>query len=324
MSSSEQIWNLYNKIQKQITEPKLFQNRGDYTRVALHGSTLTSEYLNDLLESCVGLYNQVDSVVEALKLTVPEIYEELKELINKKVVGEQSDNYRMVEFKAPEYSTHFGSVSVPLISSMPFGIKNVINLLTRAYENIEVSGAVATDSCYYTARITLGALRPALTHLLVRFNHVMMYPHRIVFDRMVLEGALRRHGMNRVVGYVQSAEEHFNQQKYVEFCAISRNALQEAVKSVCLTVDGAEHGFSNNCNRLHEIGFLRGTIIKQMKEFNGALSAGGSHPPEEEMSDDEAKFLLDSLYSFLGLVALRLSSYRKKTRPETNSMIRKQ
>lgn len=323
MSSSEQVWNLYDEIQNRIVRPELHPQRGDFHRVILDSKYLTSKYLNDLLESCVKLFNQIDSVIEALKLTVPEVHEDLKELIIKKVIGGASDKYQTVQFHAPEYHSDLGKVDIPSPSSMPSGIRNVIDLLTRAYEYREASWHVTSDSCYYTARISFCALRPALTHLLTRFNYVMMYPHRIVADRIILETALRRHGMNRVVAYVQSAEEYFNQQKYVEFCAISRNALQEALKSICLTVDGAEHGFSSNCGRLHDIGFLKGTIIKQMKEFNGALSAGGSHPPEEEMSDDEAKFLLDSLYSFLGLVALRLSRYRK-TRPETNSMTRKQ
>jgi hypothetical protein len=93
---------------------------------------------------------------------------------------------------------------------------------------------------------------------------------------------------------------------------MSRNAVQEITKSICLGLFGEEHGYSENLKRLEESGYLRGTIVKQAKEFGGSLSACGSHPPTEDLSPDEAKFLLDSLYSFLGLLALRLSSFKEK------------
>jgi len=133
-------------------------------------------------------------------------------------------------------------------------------------------------------------------------------------DRKILEVGLKKHGMYQVVDFIRSAEEYFNNQKYIEFCAISRNALHQVVKKACLLIDGEEHGFSNNRNRLDEIGFLKGPIAKQMKEFSGTLSACGSHPPKEKLTDDEAKFLLDSLYSFLGLITLRLATFTKRTR----------
>jgi hypothetical protein len=138
-----------------------------------------------------------------------------------------------------------------------------------------------------------------------------MYPHRLVLDRVVLKAVLRREGMDSVIFYIQSSEQHFNEKKYVEFCAMARNTLQETVKNICLVVFGSDHGFSDNLRALENSGYLRSTISKQAKEFGGSLSAFGSHPPTESLSPDEAKFLLDSLYSIVGLLALRLTTFKK-------------
>ena len=195
---------------------------------------------------------------------------------------------------------------------MPFGIRSVIDLLSKAMECGVGGLRTDSDAYYYTAWVSYRSLEGALKQFSTRFNYVMLYPHRIVLDRVVLETALRKEGMEKVISFVQSAEEHFNEGKYVEFCAMSRNALQETIKNLCLVLDGAEHGFSENLKRLNEICYIKSTIVKQAKEFGGSLSACGSHPPEETLSDEEAKFLLDSLYGFLGVFLLRLSSFKKK------------
>lgn len=312
MALTERIKDLYEEIRKKFQKSDIQLGRGNYPGVLVGAERLSSEFLDELVRSCGELYNQIDSVVQALKLTVPEVYDKNLSFIKAKVIGQLRTEQELVDFRAPAASYLAGDVEVPSSDKLPLGISRVIDLLVRAVEALESGHRVSSDEFYCTAKVSFGALRPALTRFLTRFGYVMMYPHRIVLDRMVLETGLKKHGMERVVGYVQSAEESFNHQKYVEFCAISRNALHEAVKNVCLIVDGVEKGFPNNCRRLKEIGFLRGTIIKQMKEFSGSLSAGGSHPPKGKMSDDEAKFLLESLYGFLGLVVLRLSSFRQK------------
>jgi len=317
MSSAEHIWNLYDKIRDEFFRSSVETPTGKYPIVTIDGKEITSEFLDALLQSCVELYNQIDSSVEVLKLTVPEVYEELKELISTKIIGKAFEKCEFVVFRQPEYSYYEGEVEVNPVSRLPLGIKNIIDLLSKAFENREAKWIVLSDQFYYTAKASFRALRASLTYLLTRFDYVMMYPHRIVIDRIVLEAGLRKHGMDRVVGYIESAEEYFNQQKYVEFCAISRNALHDAIKNICFIIDGVEHGFSNNCNRLKELGFFKNTTLKQMKEFSGGLSACGSHPPEEELSNEEAKFLLDSLYGFLGLTVLSLSSF-KKTKSKTS------
>ena len=101
----------------------------------------------------------------------------------------------------------------------------------------------------------------------------------------------------KALQYVYASEEHYNNQKSIEFCAIARNALEEVVNNTCLILEGFDKGFSENLNKLKEIGFLKGTIVRQIKQYSGSLSAGGSHPPSEEMSLNEMKLLQDNLYS---------------------------
>lgn len=312
MSSNEQLWNLFDKINSVFQKTTLSYPLGKYPRVFVEGKNLTSELVDNQLQSCVELYNQIDSIVEALKLTVPEIYEEQKILIENRVIGKKSEGQKIVEFLKSQYINAAGNVSRPPPSTLPLGIRGVIDLLTRSYEYLQSGLLVNSDELYYTTTISFKSLRVALRRLLGRFNYVMMYPHRILVDRTILETGLRKHGMFQVLDFVRSAEENFNNRKYIEFCAISRNALHQAVGKTCLFIDGEEHGFSSNLKRLSETGFLRSTIAKQMKEFSGSLSSCGSHPPKEKLTENEAKFLLDSLYSFLGLVSLRLSTTKKR------------
>ena len=247
----------------------------------------------------------------ALKLTIPDVYEEQKNLIEIVTLGGTGDKFKLAGFN--HTSDVWSNIENPKPSEMPKGINTIISLLTKAYEFRQTGFVLDSDIHLYTALLSFQNLRVALTRLLTRFNHVMMYHHRIIVDRIILETSLRKFGMFQVIDYLQSAEQHFNSQKTIEFCAMSRNALHEAVKKTALVIDGVEHGFPDNCTRFKEIGFLKSTILKQMKEFSGSLSACGSHPPTEKISEEEMKFLLDSLYSFLGLLPLRLSKFKKPT-----------
>jgi len=308
MSSSDKIKEEYKKIAAQFSEVKITRQPYQYPELLLNKSSLTSDHIDSLIQSCSEFFNQVDSLVTALRLTIPDVYEEQKDLIENRVLGKTGVNVKIAEFDDNSSSR----IDNPTLSEMPKGINNIIELLIKSFEYRQKGSIITSDRYFYTASMSFFNLRAALTRLLARFNHVMMYPHRIIIDRMILETSLRKHGMFQVIDYLQSAEEYFNNTKPVEFCAMSRNALQEAVKKTALIIDGAEHGFSNNCNRFKEIGFLKSTILKQMKEFGGSLSACGSHPPDEKLSEDEIKFLLDCLYSFLGLLPLRLSKFKKK------------
>ncbi len=267
-----------------------------------------------LVEECTGLYNEIDSAVETLKISVPEVYLDSKELIEKKVVGELTGVSKTYDFHIQSSYPYEGEISAPDLGKLPLGIRSVIELLTKAGECRFSELKVNSDEYYYTALTSYRSLESALRQFLSRLNYVMLYPHRIVLDRVVLETVLKREGMDRVAFYVQSAEEHFNNGKYIEFCSMARNSLEETVKTVCLILDGSEHGYPNNLKRLEEIGYIKSTIVKQAKEFGGSLSACGSHPPAESLTSDEAKFLLDSLYSFLGLFSLRLSSFRDESK----------
>jgi hypothetical protein len=250
-------------------------------------------------------------MVETLKLTLPNIYEEQKGLIEEKILGSQHKNQKIIQFMNAQTWNASGKITHLSPAEMPSGIKQIIELLSQAFEYLQGGLTVNSQQCLYTATISFRSLKASLTILCNRFNYVIMFPHRILVDRKVLEISLRKHGMFQVLDFLQSAEEHFNNQKYVEFCAISRNALQQSISSTCMILEGEEHGFSNNINKLEEIGFLKGTISKQMKEFGGSLSACGSHPPQEKLTNEEAKFLIDLLYSFVGLMSLRLSTFKK-------------
>jgi len=309
MSMADQIQTLYDDLRKQIVTPEVTFSKGMSPRVVMKQMYLSSEFVDGLIESCMRLYNQIDSAVETLRLTVPVIYRELELLINGKLLGGLSKEYVTVSFQTTDFFS-YGKMVCPTSERLPFGIKSVIDLLAKAAEDMETGADVRSDEHFFTAKIVYCALKFTLTQFLTRFNYVMMYPHRIVLDRVVLETGLRKHGMDSIVGYVQSSEEYFNKQKYIEFCAMSRNALHETVKNICLIIDGEEHGFANNYGRLEDAGFLKSTIMKQMKEFSGSLSASGSHPPEKELLVEEAKFLLDSMYGFLGLLILRLSTFQ--------------
>lgn len=267
-----------------------------------------------LVEQCTELYNEIDSAVETLKISVPEVYKNSLQLIEQKVIGGLNVKSEIFDFFIrKDYSTYSG-IEAPGAGTLPLGIKSVIELLTKAAE-CRFSGLIVnSDEYYYTALASYRSLESASMQFLSRLNYVMLYPHRILLDRVILETVLKREGMERIASYVQSAEEHFNNGKYVEFCAMARNSLEETIKTVCLILDGNEHGYPNNLRRLEEIGYIKSTIAKQAKEFGGSLSACGSHPSTKCLSSDEAKFLLDSLYSFLGLFSLRLSSFR-----DTNS-----
>ena len=235
----------------------------------------------------------------------------MRALLQNKIIGGLSDKYQIYTFFEYTSNSKYGGINQPNINNVPKGIRSVIALLTKAVETRINYEVVHSDEYYYTAWISLRLIEAPLKQFLARLSYVLMYPHRIVLDRIVLETVLKREGMDNVINYLQSAEQHFNEKKYIEFCAMSRNALEEVVKTICLVLDGAEHGYPNNIKRLEQMNYIRGTIAKQAKEFGGSLSSCGSHPPQETLSIDEAKFLLDSLYSFLGLFALRLSNFKK-------------
>lgn len=311
MSSIEQMWDSYNKVDSQFYKTKITYPLDVYPEVVLGHLKLPPEFINELLASCIDLFNQIDTMIETLKLTLPVIYEEQKDLIDTKILGVRTRDQRTVKFCAPTLYNRPGALDVPSFSKMPSGIREIIRLLTESFEDLQADKTVSSHENFYTALISFRALKAALTRFCGRFSYVVMFPHRIIVDRKVLEIGLRKHGMFPVLSYLQSAEEHFNNQKYVEFCAVSRNALHKAISSTCLLLDGEEHDFPTNLNRLKEIGFFKGTISKQLKEFSGSLSACGSHPPTEELTNDEAKFLIDSLYSFVGLMSLRLSTFKK-------------
>ena len=266
MSSSDIISELYDKINTEFRRIRISYQKYSYPTLVLKDAPLSSDYIDNLIQLCSEFFNQIDSLVMALKLTIPDVYEEQKDLIEKRLLGKSNDSTKLATFS--DYST--GGIENPEPSEIPMGINNIILLLTKSFEYRQTEFIVKADTNLYTASLSFLNLKVALTRLLTRFNHVMMYPHRIVIDRMILETSLRKHGMFQVIDYLQSAEEHFNNQKPVEFCAISRNALHEAVKKTALIIDGVEHGFSNNCNRFKEIGFLKSTIIKQMKKFSGS------------------------------------------------------
>jgi len=313
MSVSANLFSLYERIYKKINPVTYERPEFKVPELLVNNRTLNTDFINSVLGDCVELYNQIDSAKVVLRETVREVFDELESVFERELIGAkgemqigQSNLVRLMK----RSSSRYGIIVYPAETELPCGLVSIIELLKRSLYCSETDSKTDRDEYFDTARLSFNRLRGSLTHLTRRFDYVMMYPHRIVLDRMVLETGLKKHGMDRVVNYVQSAEQNFNEQRYVEFCAMSRNALHEAVKTVCMIINGSEHGFSANCTRLKEIGFLKSTILKQIKEFSGSLSACGSHPPEEELSSDEAKFLLDSLYGILGVINLRLSSFK--------------
>ena len=308
MSQSEHLESLYEEICNfficNIEYPK-----GTYPKL----SGVDRNHIDDLLKHCVKFYNVLDSSIIVLEKTINDVYLELKNIIDDKLFGNIPDDYEyIVDFKKPYYYNDVGSIVIPDEEDNPSGIKNTIELLKKSLFNYEVDNDVLKDEYYTTARYAFFSLRGHLSHFITRFNYVMMYPHRILLDRTILETGLKRHGFDRVIKYIQSSEEHFNNKKYVEFCAMARNALEESINNASLLMEGYDHGFSNNLTKLKEIGFLKGTIVKQIKEYRGSLSAAGSHPPKEEISSDEAKLFLDQLYGFLGFITIRLSRYKEE------------
>ena len=310
LSQSEQIESLYETIYKHFIKP-IGYPKGKVPKI--YG--INRSFLNDLLSSCVNLYNHIDSAIIVLQKTIPDIYTELQKIIEDKLIGTVPNIYdekQAVRFIKPNYSTQIGEIVIPSEVNITSGLKNVLELLKKSLYYDETGKSTRRDASYLTAKYTFANIRGDLTHFLTRFDYVMMYPHRILLDRKILETGLKMHGFDRVIQYLESSEEYFHKQKYVEFYAMARNAIEETINNASSIKAGCDHGFANNLKKLHEIGFLKGTFLKQIKEFRGSLSAGGSHPPKEEISSDETKLLLDNLYGFLGFIAIRLSHFKKE------------
>jgi len=176
-----QVRSLYDKIRKQFIKPKIQSSEGERPRVAIDSKKVSADFLDDLLQSCVELYNQIDSVVEAFKLTVPEAYEEFKQVVDLKIIGGLSEKFKPVIFEAPSVSYMSGEVKKPKPEELPCGIRSIIDLLRKAIECLEMGWRVNAEQFYYTARLSFRALRSSLTQFLTRFDYVMMYPHRIVY-----------------------------------------------------------------------------------------------------------------------------------------------
>jgi len=306
MSQAEQIEKLYEKIYNDFIQV-IGYPEGKYPQII----GLNTFHINEILKSCIQLYNYLDSAIVVLEKTIPDIFSELEEIIDDEIFGDESIEYKIINFEQPSRSYLKGSIMVPLLDTLPKGIMNIISLLKKSLYYSETNFSVNRDQCYYTAKYAFLNLKGHLMHFLTRFDYVMLYPHRILLDRTILETGLKIQGYDKVLKYIQSAENHYNDQKSVEFCAIARNALEEAINNTSLVLEGFDKGFSENLNKLKEVGFFKGTISKQIKEFRGSLSAGGSHPPEEEMSLEEMKLLLDNLYGFLGFIVIRLSKFKK-------------
>lgn len=314
MSISQQLKDKYTQVLKEMIKPKIKDWRPDtgYPAISYDSNDPSVEYFPNIIEQCTSLYNVIDSAIQTLKITIPEVYNDMQNLIENKILGGLTEEHQIYDFYKAT-GTANGGIKRADTDFLPLGIKSVLELLTKATE-CRINGyRVNSDEYYYTAWVSYRSLESALKQFLIRLDYVIMYPHRIILDRMILETILRKNGLDSVITYLQSAEQYFNEKKYVEFCAISRNALQETIKNICLLLFGDEHGYPENLKRLEEIGFIRGTIVKQAKEFGGSLSAYGSHPPTDKLSPDEAKFLLDSLYSFLGLFALQLVTFKNKS-----------
>ena len=306
MSQAEQIEKLYEKIYNYFMQVIEYPP-GKHPQIL----GMNPFHINEILKSCIRLYNYLDSAIVVIETTIPDIFSELKEIIDDEIIGIKSNNYEIATFEKPMYSNQKGKVMIPDLPFLPKGIMNIVSLLKISLYYSETNFTVDRDQYYYTAKSVFLNLKGHLMHFLTRFDYVMLYPHRILLDRTILETGLKKHGYDRVLKYLQSAEEHFNKQKSEEFCAIARNALEEAINNTSLVLEAFDKGFSENLKKLKEIGFFKGTISKQIKEFRGSLSAGGSHPPEEEMSLDEMKLLLDNLYGFLGFIVIRLSKFKK-------------
>ena len=267
-------------------------------------------HLNGLLESCVSFYNHLDSAKTVLEKTLPEIYSELKSIIDDKIIGSVPQTRFLVDITKSTYSDSIGTIKVPSPEKLAKGILNIIGLLKESLYFAQIGSAVRRDERYSTAKYVLYAMKGNLVHFATRFDYVMMYPHRILLDKIILETGLKKHGLDKVLAYVHASEEHYNNQKSIEFCAMARNALEETVNNVSLIIEGFDKGFSENIKKLYEVNFLKGTFLKQIKEFRGSLSAGGSHPPKEEMSINEMKLLLDNLYAFIGFMVINLSKHK--------------
>ena len=70
---------------------------------------------------------------------------------------------------------------------------------------LEIRENILMSTYFDTARVSFNNLRGALTYFTQRFDYVMMYPHRIILDRTVLETGLKKYGMDRVVQYLISS-----------------------------------------------------------------------------------------------------------------------
>lgn len=307
MSVGSRLNESYQTVLASFGDFSLSYPTGGYPKIDF-GSQKALNQCSILIGSCTSLYNEIDSAVEILKKTVPDVYKNFQDLIENKIIGGLASEDEVCSFIEGGTYTK-GSIHRPSLVDMPFGIMSVSDLLTKAMEFRIMRRTVKSDECFYTAWLTFRFLEAALKQFTTRLNYVMLYPHRIVLDRVIMETILKKNGMDKVVAYVSSAEEHFNNKKYVDFCAMSRNALEETVRTICLLLGGSDHGYALNLKHLEDIGFIRSTIFKQTKEFGGTLSSCGSHPPSKGTSDIEAKFLLDSLYGILGFLVMRYSSF---------------
>jgi hypothetical protein len=219
MSIAQHLKDEYYNVRNQFTEPKSHDWRPtqEYPELLYVSDNPSLEFFPRLIERCTQFYNELDSAVETLKITVPEVYNELQLLIQNRILGGLSDKGKRVTFFRETSSGLRGDVTTPPVEELPKGINSVIELLSSAMDCRINMSKVKSDEYYYTAWLSYRFLESSLMRFLVRLSYVMMYPHRIVLDRVVLETVLKKEGMDSVIFYVQSAEQHFNEKNMWNF-----------------------------------------------------------------------------------------------------------
>jgi hypothetical protein len=298
---------MYSSYIKKIQASLNFQlsyPAGNYPKI----KDIDKQKINEIIKLLIDFYNHIDTIIVTLQKTNKEMYLELNKLINDKIMGVDSkiDDKNLVSFHLPQYSFDQGKISIINEDMIVKEIRNIIKLMKSALYYNESNSSNNRDEYLYSSKIAFSYLEGDLIHLLHRYDYVMLYPNRIILDRTILEIGLKKYGMNRVIDYLHKCEEYFNSDnKSIEFCSMARITLDECINNICLLVEGSKSDFSGNLTILENKGILKGTIKKQIKEFHGSLSSGGSHPPSEEMDRDEMKLLMDNLYSYLGFLVIR-------------------